>query len=72
MPGSTAEKMGLQVGDRITLMNGLVANGANDLQLMQFALRIAKLDAGTTVRLTVKRDGETLQMHGELGGVEFE
>jgi serine protease Do len=58
---SPAEKAGLKSGDRVVAVGGKTV--VSYLQLMR---RIALLAPGTTVKLTVKRDGKTLDSQATL------
>jgi Do/DeqQ family serine protease len=61
-PGSPAEKAGLQSGDVVTAVNGEAVADHNALRL-----RISRTAPGTTVRLTVNREGKEMQLPVTLG-----
>jgi carboxyl-terminal processing protease len=62
MPGFPAEKAGLKSGDQIIAVNGVdVTSTAPDLVLRQ-----VRGPAGTTVILTIKREGETNPLQFEI------
>ncbi|HEX7010708.1 MAG TPA: trypsin-like peptidase domain-containing protein [Phycisphaeraceae bacterium] len=54
IPGSPGAKAGLQAGDIITQVNGQSIRSANELRY-----RIASLEPGSQVKLTVFREGQT-------------
>jgi regulator of sigma E protease len=65
-PDSAAQRAGLQEGDEIIAVNGIPADG--DAQRVR-----AELQSGTeggTVRLTIEREGQTLERTGELQVLE--
>jgi putative serine protease PepD len=61
-PNSAAEAAGLQVGDRITAVDGEPVVGFADL-----GRAIRSAGAGTTITLTVVRDGQTIEVEATLG-----
>lgn len=63
--GLPAEAAGLRGGDVIVAVNGLSIEGAKDLRL-----RIAGFAPGETVALSVRREGELLQIAVELADPE--
>ena len=62
VPGGPAAKAGLKPGDVITAVNGKSVASVD-----QFVGTIASYLPGDTVRLTVKRDGQTKQFSVKLG-----
>ena len=67
VPGTPAEAAGLQAGDVVVEMNDAPVTGSSDLRNMVGLLRV-----GDAVRLTVVRDGESIQVAlavGESGKV---
>ena len=60
--GSGAERAGLREGDVITALNGETINEPNT-----FRNKIASTPPGTTITLTVKRDGREQQVSATLG-----
>src|SRR5215470_15708834 len=61
-PDTPASRAGLKKGDVITALNGNPVNDRN-----QLTLRISQTAPGTTVKLTVLRDGETKDFTVTLG-----
>lgn len=58
--GAPAEQAGLQVGDRIIAVDGQAVSGENGKTLSE-AVSLIQGEDGTQARLTVLRNGETLQ-----------
>lgn len=63
--GSEAAQSGLRVGDRITAIDGVPLDLDHDLADLLWRYR-----AGDTVRLSVDRDGSTLELDVKLGNPE--
>tara|TARA_R110000868_G_scaffold46658_8_gene153923 strand:+ start:4 stop:1266 length:1263 start_codon:yes stop_codon:yes gene_type:complete len=61
-PGSPAEDAGLKTGDVVTQFNGTDLQGSNDLRN-----RVGLLTIGTTVKLTVVRDGKVRNINVTIG-----
>lgn len=61
-PGSPAEQMGLQPGDRITALNDVAIAGFNDL-----TGAVSDLKPGEPVTLSVERGGKRMKLKGTLG-----
>jgi len=61
-PGSPAEEAGLKTGDVVTQFNGETLRGSNDLRN-----RVGLLTIGTTVELTVVRDGREQDIKVTIG-----
>ncbi len=61
-PGSPAEEAGLKTGDVVTQFNGTDLQGSNDLRN-----RVGLLTIGTTVKLTVVRDGKVRNINVTIG-----
>jgi membrane-associated protease RseP (regulator of RpoE activity) len=61
VPGSPAEKAGLQVGDILTTLDGKTIESSWDVRSM-----IRTLDAGTALTLDVQRDGEALALKASV------
>ena len=64
-PGSPAEKAGLQPGDVIVAVDGRPVKSATDLRN-----RIGLAERGSTVRLSVIRDGERIEVPVQVGAPE--
>lgn len=62
VPGSGAEAAGLQLGDVITAVNGVILTESADLRA-----RIIEKAPGDTIELTVLRNGEELTVEATLG-----
>jgi putative serine protease PepD len=62
VPGGPAAKAGLKPGDVITAVNGKRVTSVDD-----FVGTVASYTPGTTVSMTVKRGGQTKQLHVKLG-----
>ncbi len=62
IPGSPAEKAGLQVGDVIVAVNGKKVLDARDLQL-----KIIRIKPGTEVELTIFRKGKEMKLKVVIG-----
>lgn len=62
VPGSPAERAGLQGGDIITAVNETAIDGAHPLQDL-----LVQYSPGTTITLTVLRDGSLITITVELG-----
>ncbi|MBL8000936.1 MAG: PDZ domain-containing protein [Flavobacteriales bacterium] len=61
-PGSAAERMGLREGDVIRALNG------EDIEdFAELADRIGDMEPGEAVRVDVERDGQRMELAGELG-----
>ncbi len=60
--GSPASAAGLKAGDVVTAIDGAPIAGSNDL-----TAAVGEHAPGDTIKLTVKRDGSTLQLDAELG-----
>ncbi len=65
-PGSPAERAGLRPGDVVVAIDGHPVRGATDLRN-----RIGLAERGTTVTLTVIRDGERLELPVTIGTPEI-
>lgn len=61
-PDSPAEQAGLKTGDIVTQFNGTDLQGSNDLRN-----RVGLLTIGTTVKLTVVRDGKLQNFNVTIG-----
>lgn len=61
-PGSTAEALGLQVGDEIRILNDLVVTDQES-----FARELRRNMSGARIRMVVMRDGEEKRLSGKLG-----
>jgi RIP metalloprotease RseP len=61
VPGSAAAKAGIEPGDRIVAFNGLPVGSFEDTS------SLIRAHAGTTIDLTVERNGETLVLPAEIG-----
>ena len=61
-PGSAAQQAGIQTNDVITALNGQPVNDSNDLRN-----RIANLQPGTGVTITIVRGGREQQVNVKLG-----
>jgi predicted metalloprotease with PDZ domain len=59
-PGGAADKAGVKSDDEIISMNGAAAG-------RDFGSEIEKLGPGSSIRITVRRDGEPLQFQWKLG-----
>jgi serine protease Do len=66
-PNSPAEKAGLKVGDVITAING---NSIQDVN--EFRLQVAGFAPGTTIHLTVNRNGQSQTLPVTLGEFNLE
>jgi len=62
MPGEAADDAGLRPGDRVEAVDGIRHETFTD-----FAQAIAEQSPGDTVELTVRRDGQVLELPVELG-----
>lgn len=60
-PNTPAAQAGLKKGDVILAVNGDTVNDRN-----QLSLRIAQMSPGTTVKLTISREGQTLDLNVKL------
>jgi len=60
--GSSAEKAGLKQGDIITKLNGALVNDSN-----AFRNHVASTQPGTSITLTVLRDGQEQELTATLG-----
>ena len=67
---SPAEQAGLQIGDRIVEADGHPLSGENGNALRD-AVALIRGEDGTQVRLTVRRDGETMQIDVLRGEVSI-
>lgn len=67
---SPAEQAGLQIGDRIVEADGQPLSGENGNALRD-AVALIRGEDGTQVRLTVRRDGETMQIDVLRGEVSI-
>ncbi len=65
MPGSPAERAGLQTGDVIREVNGRSVQSSSELRNA-----IGLLRSGDTAELRLYRDGQTLTVSAEIGAVE--
>ncbi len=61
-PDTPGAKAGLKRGDIITAVNGQAMNGSNELQL-----KISSMPPDTTAKLSIWRDGKTLEIPVTLG-----
>jgi hypothetical protein len=74
-PGSSAERMGLQPGDRVLAVNGesLRGLGADERgrarAAAQLRERIERLADGAALKLDVQRDGRSLSLDGAVASV---
>jgi serine protease Do len=57
MPGSAAEKAGLQAGDRVLSINGRDIDALQPVDVPHVQQLIAELPVDSTVRMRVERDG---------------
>ena len=62
LPGSPADKSGLRSGDRVVLWNGKYVKSVSMLSEL-----INEATGGQTVRVTVARDGEKIELEVTLG-----
>jgi len=61
MPGSPADKAGLRQGDTVTKFNGETINN-----MMDYTTALGKTRPGQTAKLTILRDGKTLEIEATL------
>jgi serine protease Do len=61
-PDTPASRAGLKKGDVVTALNGQTVNAANQLQV-----QISQMAPGTTVKLTIWRDGMSRDVNVTLG-----
>lgn len=60
-PGSLAEKMGLKVGDIVTVINGQRITKANDMEMA-----LARLQRGSRLDVNFTRGNETMRAEGTI------
>ena len=66
VPGSPADKVGIEEGDIITRFNGLAVNSVE-----QLTTRVRQMDPGTLADITVWRDGSVHELgRAEIGDVD--
>ena len=63
--GLPADKAGIKRGDLIVAVEGKPVNNANDLRL-----HISQQRPGSTVEITLTRDGDTVQVEAKLADIE--
>lgn len=67
VPGSAADNAGLQVGDILIELNGVPTRGTGDLRA-----QVIDQEPGSTVEITILRDGEEVTLNATLGDTPAE
>ncbi len=66
VPGSSAEKIGIMSGDKITSFNGKAVKNFDEL-----ANEIGNTEPGSTVKIDLLREGKSKKLKGEIGEKEY-